>query len=96
MKEKFIYQPDGEDAFEERQRLQREKKLEYHKRYYARHREDIIERNRLWNRSHPERMKELRGQTVWCDACQKDIRKYLLSQHVETAKHKRNLKLVKS
>lgn len=88
----FIYQPDGEDAYEEIQRIQREKRLEYHRRYYNRHREDIIERNRLWNNSHPERMKELREQTVWCDACQKDVRKYLLKAHCETKKHKRNMK----
>ena len=91
MKAEFIYQPEGEDAYEERQRIQREKRLEYYKRYYERHRNEINEKNKLWNQSHPERLRELRLQTVWCDACNKNVRKYLLSQHVETAKHKRNM-----
>ena len=96
MKEAFVYNPKGEDAWEERQRLEREKRLAYDKKYYTKHREDIIERNRLWNQSHPERLRELREQTVWCKACNKDVRKYLLKAHVDTKKHKRNLKLVKS
>jgi hypothetical protein len=96
MKEEFIYNPKGEDAWEEKQRLEREKRLKYDKRYYAKNRENIIERNRLWNNSHLERMKELREQVVFCEACNKNVRKYLLSQHVDTKKHKRNLKLVKS
>lgn len=88
----FIYSPEGEDAWEEKQRLNREKKLEYYKRYYERHRDEINERNKLWNQSHPERLRELRLQTVWCDACQKDVRKYLLKAHCETKKHQRNMK----
>lgn len=92
MKAKFIYNPNGEDAWEEKQKIERNKRLQYHHRYYARHREEIIRRNALWNNSHPERLRELRLQTVWCEACQKNVRKYLLSQHVETAKHQRNMK----
>ena len=92
MKAEFIYKPEGEDAYEERQRLEREKKLEYHRRYYERHRNDIIERNRVWNQSHPERMKELRQQTVFCDACNKNVRKYLYKVHCECKKHQRNMK----
>ena len=91
MKEAFVYNPNGEDAWEQRQRLEREKRLQYDKRYYAKHRENIIERNRIWNNSHPERLRELRLQVVWCEACKKDIRKYLLKAHVETTKHKRNI-----
>ena len=96
MKEEFIFNPKGEDAWEEKQRVKKEKRLVYDKRYYAKHKKDIIERNRIWNNSHLERLRELRLQTVFCEACNKNVRKYLLSQHVDTKKHKKNLKLVKS
>ena len=92
MKEEFIYNPKGEDAWEEKQRVEREKRLVYDKRYYAKNRENIIERNRLWNNSHLGRLRELRLQTVWCDACNKNVRKYLLKAHVDTKKHQRNMK----
>ena len=38
MKEEFIYNPKGEDAWEQKKRLEKERRLVYDKRYYNRHR----------------------------------------------------------
>jgi len=85
----FIYQPEGLDAWEEKQELRKAKLREYVKK----NKEVIRKRAIQWSKENAERYKELKERRVWCDVCNKSVRKYGLNQHKLTKKH---LKLMES
>jgi hypothetical protein len=87
--EEFIY--DGIDSYELFEKLEKDANKNYYKSYYLKNKEWIKDQSRRWYRNNKERLKELQSQTVICDICQKEVRKYRLKLHQEGKKHKKLL-----